>query len=245
VAVTLLILLMSAFVLIILFVVCLTTYLGGRSQSKKLEPALRAALTERDYKKAAYLCDLYKPAAPAPIISSMIARSDAVEPSALVNVEELKRVWLSTAGTEFSESMRLAQLAHWIRIIVIFAPVLSLLPDISRSLKGFDLISGEGCFSLYWVLWRGLALLSCGMFLAILAFALEQIASRQAIKLKFKSDDLAIEFLVNYVGKSRRRGPPGYKPGGWMSSVDPFRTPAMRGQVSRLPTNDRGRERTQ
>jgi len=217
VAVTLLILLTSGFALVVLFIIQLAIYFRRHSQSKKLEPALRAALTERDYKKAACLCERYRSAAPAPIISSMmIARSKTGEPSALIGVEEFKQVWLSSARLAFSKSMRPAEFAYWIKIIVISAPALSLLLDISHSLKGIDLISGDGSFSLYWVLWRGLPTLSFGMFLAIAAFALEQIASWQTAKLKFLSDDLAIEFLVYCAGKSGRQVSARYQPGSWM-----------------------------
>jgi hypothetical protein len=214
--VTVLILLSSMLAITALFVVHLATFLSGRSQSRKLEPALRAALAERDYKEAADLCERYKSAASARVISSMIAQSENIEPSPLARVEEFKRVWLSTAATELLKWMRPAEAAHWIKIIVILAPALNLLLDTSLSLNGIDLISGEGSFSLYLVLWRGLPLFSFGILLAILAFALEQMTSRHAIRLKFLSDDLAIEFLVNCVGNPRQHGPTRYMPGSWM-----------------------------
>jgi len=228
VVLTLLILLISVFALLVLFVIQLVLYFRRRSQSRKLEPALRAALAEKDIRKAAYLCERHKAAPPALVISSMIAHRECAEPSALVGVEEFKRIWLSTAGRAFSKSTRPAEFAYWIRIIVISAPTLSLLLDISRSLKGIDLISGDGSFSLYWALFRGLPTFSFGMFLAVLAFALEQIALWQTTKLKLMSDDVAIEFLVNCVGKSTRRGSTRYQPGSWMSLPETQRIRSMK-----------------
>jgi hypothetical protein len=219
VAITFLVLLVSGLVTVLLFAVHCVVYLQSVSLLRKLEPALRAAIAERDIDKAADLCERFKGAATAPIVSSLIAQTRVVPPSSPVSIEEFKRVWTSSTSSEFSMWMNAARFAHWTRLIVLVAPAMNLLVDISRSLKEIDLISEDGGYFLYFVLRRELPVLSFGIFVAILAFVVEEIVTSQATKRKLRTDDLAIDLLVNYSGKPRRASSKRYQPGGWMSST--------------------------
>src|SRR5260370_6596059 len=155
--------------------------------------------------RAAYFCQRYRKAPAASVIASIIAQTRPAYPSALIRVEAIKRAWQSAGNIEFSKWMEPAKLGQWITCVSALAPTVTILWDTSRALNGINLVSGEGSWALLFTLYRDLPLLVFGLILALLGFTFGWLVSSRADRLKLEADDVAIDFIVNYLGMMKRR----------------------------------------